>query len=66
MDMNGMHKTVGFWLKKVGLHRGSPRLWFDSIRVASAGMIPGGRFDVVAMSAATRSAARSEMVGVFR
>lgn len=49
--MNGMHKTVGFWLKKVGLHRGSPRLWFDSIRVASAGMIPGGRFDVVALSA---------------
>lgn len=48
--MNGMHKTVGFWLKKVGLHRGSPRLWFDSIRVASAGMIPGGRFDVVALT----------------
>lgn len=43
------HKTVGFLLKKVGSTVALRGFWFDSIRVAAAGMIPGGRFDVVAL-----------------
>ena len=38
---------TSLWLKKMGSHRGAPRLWFDSDRVCSAGLIPGVRFDLV-------------------
>ncbi len=40
---------LGYWLKKIGIHRGAPRLWFDSMRLETAGFVPGGRFDVVAL-----------------
>jgi len=46
--MKSMQKVLGLWLKKMGSHRGAPRLWFDSQRVAAAGFVPGARFDVLA------------------
>lgn len=36
-----------FWIKKVGEHRGSPRIYLDGIQAIRAGFSPGDRFDVV-------------------
>ena len=47
--MKTLTPTLGYWLKKIGLHRGSPRLWFETLRVKNAGLLPGGRFDVLAL-----------------
>ena len=47
--MKTLTPTLGYWLKKIGLHRGAPRLWFETLRVGSAGLFPGGRFDVIAL-----------------
>ena len=49
MKMKTLTPTLGYWLKKIGLHRGAPRLWFETLRVKSAGLVPGGRFDVMAL-----------------
>ncbi len=46
--MKTITPTLGYWLNKLGLHRGAPRLWLETLRVKSAGLEPGGRFDVVA------------------
>lgn len=34
------------WIKKVGAHRGSPRIYFDGLQAVRAGFAPGERFDV--------------------
>ena len=34
------------WIKKVGTHRGSPRIFLDGIQAARAGFSPGETFDV--------------------
>jgi len=47
--MKTLTPTLGYWLKKMRLHRGSPRLWLETLRVESAGLLPGGRFDVLAL-----------------
>lgn len=47
--MKTLTPTLGYWLKKLGIHRGAPRLWFETLRVKSAGLVPGSRFDVVAL-----------------
>lgn len=47
--MKTLTPHLGYWLKKLGLHRGSPRLWFETHRLGSAGLLPGSRFDVVAL-----------------
>jgi DNA (cytosine-5)-methyltransferase 1 len=47
--MKTLTPTLGYWLKKLGIHRGAPRLWFETLRVGSAGLVPGSRFDVVAL-----------------
>lgn len=47
--MKTLTPTLGYWLKKLGIHRGAPRLWFETLRVGSAGLVPGTRFNVVAL-----------------
>lgn len=47
--MKTLTPHLGYWLKKLGLHRGSPRLWFETTRLGLAGLLPGSRFDVVAL-----------------
>lgn len=47
--MKTLTPHLGYWLKKLGLHRGSPRLWFETNSLGSAGLVPGSRFDVVAL-----------------
>lgn len=47
--MKSLTPTLGYWLKKLGIHRGAPRLWFETRRLGTAGLVPGGRFDVVAL-----------------
>lgn len=47
--MKTLTPTLGYWLKKIGFHRGAPRLWFETCQVRSAGLVPGSRFDVVAL-----------------
>jgi DNA (cytosine-5)-methyltransferase 1 len=34
------------WIKKVGGHRGSPRIYLDGLQAVRAGFTPGERFDV--------------------
>jgi len=34
------------WIKKVGAHRGAPRIFFDGLQAVRAGFAPGDRFDV--------------------
>lgn len=58
--MKNMQKVLGLWLKKIGSHRGAPRLWFDSQRVAAAGFIPGARFDVLATERGLRLSVRPD------
>jgi DNA (cytosine-5)-methyltransferase 1 len=41
-----MSTLKAYWLKKVGTHRGSPRVWLDMPRLAEAGLAPGARFDL--------------------
>jgi DNA (cytosine-5)-methyltransferase 1 len=36
----------GYYIKKVGLHRGKPRVWLDA-QVAKAGLEAGQRYDVI-------------------
>lgn len=47
--MKTLTPHLGYWLKKLGIHRGAPRLWFETHRLGSAGLVPGSRFDVVAL-----------------
>ena len=37
---------AGLWIKKIGMNRGKPRLWFDCLRIAAAGLLPGVRFNL--------------------
>lgn len=41
-----MNKLSGYFIKKVGTHRGSPRIWLEGSQAAKAGFMPGQRFDV--------------------
>ena len=41
-----MTKLNAIWLKKMGSHRGSPRLWVECQRIRTAGLEPGVRFDI--------------------
>lgn len=47
--MKSLTPPLGYWLKKLGIHRGAPRLLFETSRMGSAGLIPGIRFEVVAL-----------------
>ena len=38
------------WLKKVGLHRGAPRVWIETNRVQAAGLSAGTRFNLVVLA----------------
>ena len=35
------NRLAGLWIKKIGQNRGTPRLWFDCLRIAAAGLLPG-------------------------
>ena len=41
-----MSTLKAYWLKKIGNHRGAPRIWLDMPRLAEAGLAPGARFDL--------------------
>lgn len=41
-----LREKFDLWVKKVGRHRGNPRLWFDTPRIEKAGLTPGVRFSV--------------------
>lgn len=41
-----MSKLKAYWIKKIGLHRGSPRIWLDMPRLAEAGLKPGCRYEL--------------------
>lgn len=47
--MKTISAAMGYWLIKIGMHRGSPRLWLETCRVQWAGLEPGSRFDVQAL-----------------
>ncbi|KAA0178867.1 DNA cytosine methyltransferase [Cupriavidus gilardii] len=37
----------GYFIKKIGSHRGAPRVWLEGLQTARAGFTPGQRYDVV-------------------
>lgn len=37
----------GYFIKKIGNHRGAPRVWLEGLQTARAGFEPGQRYDVV-------------------
>ena len=39
-------RLAGLWIKKIGQNRGTPRLWFDCLRIAAAGLLPGIRYNL--------------------
>lgn len=41
-----MNTLSGYYIKKVGSHRGSPRIWLEGSQTLRAGFKPGQRFDV--------------------
>ncbi len=41
-----MGAKFDLWIKKLGINRGAPRLWFDTPRIVNAGLEPGVRFNV--------------------
>lgn len=41
-----MSNLKAYWIKKIGLHRGSPRIWLDMPRLAEAGLKPGSRYEL--------------------
>lgn len=36
----------GYFIKKVGDHRGAPRVWLEGLQTERAGFVPGQRYDV--------------------
>ncbi|MGY8527592.1 DNA cytosine methyltransferase [Paracidovorax citrulli] len=36
----------GYFIKKIGNHRGAPRVWLEGLQTARAGFSPGQRYDV--------------------
>lgn len=40
------NRLEGYYVKKVGQHRGAPRVWLEGTQTAGAGFVPGQRFDV--------------------
>lgn len=41
-----MSTLKAYWIKKIGLHRGAPRVWLDMPRLTEAGLAPGTKFDL--------------------
>ncbi|MGP8437772.1 DNA cytosine methyltransferase [Paraburkholderia fungorum] len=37
----------GYFIKKIGNHRGAPRVWLEGLQTARAGFEPGQRYDVL-------------------
>jgi DNA (cytosine-5)-methyltransferase 1 len=41
-----MNTLAGYYIKKVGSHRGAPRIWLEGSQTLKGGFVPGQRFDV--------------------
>lgn len=42
-----MSEMTGYFIKKIGNHRGKPRVWLDRLQTEKAGFKPGASYDVV-------------------
>ena len=41
-----MSELTGLFIKKIGNHRGAPRVWLEGSQASNAGFLPGQRYDV--------------------
>ena len=63
MTSTSFRQKFDLWVKKVGRHRGNPRLWFDTPRIEQAGLMPGVRFSVTKRGAGIQIA--KDVAGSF-
>lgn len=42
-----MSRLRGYYVKRIGNHRGAPRFWLEGSQAARAGFLPGQKYDVV-------------------